>query len=222
MAWRLRWESGSAWQYQERQRLMLKSGLIAALLAGFACQSAAAGVTHKVKVQVSGTVIVWGEDGALSNFVIKNKGEESRDLIGNSAHVVQTGTLIPVDAPGLAPLLHAGGSFYVASNTAFHIDAEAQGVVSEAAQAAAFDLSVSVRGPAAQSPHSDGLGGGIDRSVTHLADLQTRRTIFRGNQRTAARRGSIADQSVRFDVSLNSGTQLDAPLPPIAVTVYIP
>jgi hypothetical protein len=105
-------------------------------------------------------------------------------------------------------------SFYVASNTAFGIDATAT-----AATAVNFDLAdvgveMSVTqsgndglafGSAAQLPHSAGATGGVNPAVATLADLATTPDLFRGNRRTAATVGSIAAQSVRFDVTYTLG-----------------
>ncbi len=108
--------------------------------------------------------------------------------------------------------LAASSSFYVASNVPFAIDAQAQ-------FAGIYDLILlfSIRfemnivqsgtdsgmsfGSAAQYPHSGGGKGGVSTSVTRMNQLLSPRNVFTGNQRTAASRGSIAEQSVRFDVS---------------------
>ncbi|MEO0722311.1 MAG: hypothetical protein AAFY43_09210 [Pseudomonadota bacterium] len=130
-------------------------------------------------------------------------------------------------------------SFYVASNTAFNIDAEAF----PATEPFMDQIRVRVRtslsgsgegvnfGSAAQFPHSDGAaGGGVPngRRLSRLTPGGNQR-IFRGNQRTAASAGSIADQSVRFDmrylyrsgnIDLSDGV-LDADAE-VHYTVFIP
>jgi len=112
-------------------------------------------------------------------------------------------------------------SFYVASNTPFSISAEVTdvqvdpvftafsnaflGLVDVVMEVAPVggertDGSISY-GNAAQTPHSDGEQGGF-LTPFDLLDLEnTPTTVFAGNQRTAATPGSIADQSVRFDIS---------------------
>ena len=109
----------------------------------------------------------------------------------------------------------ARSSFYVASNTAFNIDAQAIRVVGrddwvlgkiywdmEVAQSGTDGISF---GANAQLPHSGGPTGGIS-SVASLLDMQTQQTVFQGNLRTAASPGSLADQSVRFDVTYVLGS----------------
>ncbi|NBC20278.1 MAG: hypothetical protein GVY06_04405 [Alphaproteobacteria bacterium] len=105
-------------------------------------------------------------------------------------------------------------SFYVASNTAFAIDAEASATTSDnfALTDVGFDMAVTQSGDdglafgsAAQFPHSGGAGGGVSGSISTLDDLSTAANVFTGDQRTAASTGSIADQSVRFDVTYSLG-----------------
>lgn len=112
-------------------------------------------------------------------------------------------------------------SFYVASNSAFNISAEITDVQVDPVFTAfsnAFlgfvDLVMEVApvgaqrtdggfsyGSAAQTPHTDGEQGGFITPIDLLDLVNTPTTIFEGNQRTAATPGSIADQSVRFDIS---------------------
>lgn len=112
-------------------------------------------------------------------------------------------------------------SFYVASNAPFSISAEITDVQVDPVFTAfsnAFlsfvDLEMEVApvgatrtdggfsyGSAAQAPHSDGELGGFAVPLDLLDLVNTPTTVFAGNQRTAASAGTIADQSVRFDVS---------------------
>lgn len=105
-------------------------------------------------------------------------------------------------------------SFYVASNTAFAIDAEASEVTATNFSLAdvGFEMSVTQSGDdglafgsAAQFPHSGGATGGVAGTVTTLDDLTTAANVFTGDQRTAASTGSISQQSVRFDVVYTLG-----------------
>ncbi len=105
-------------------------------------------------------------------------------------------------------------SFYVASNTAFAIDAEASELTATNFDLAdvGFEMSVTQSGDdglafgsAAQLPHSGGATGGVAGTVTTLDDLTTAANVFTGDQRTAASTGSIAQQSVRFDVVYTLG-----------------
>ena len=123
-------------------------------------------------------------------------------------------------------------SFYVASNSAFSISAEVTDVevdpvftgfsnaflgfvdvlMEVAPVGAARTDGGFTYGSAAQPPHSGGEQAGFSTPVDLLDLLNTPTTVFEGNQRTALTPGSIADQSVRFDVSY--------PLVGAAVTGY--
>lgn len=112
-------------------------------------------------------------------------------------------------------------SFYVASNTAFSISAEVVDVEVDPvftgfsnAFLGFVDVLMEVApvgaertdggfgyGASAQPPHSGGEQQGFSTPIDLLDLLNTPTTVFAGNQRTAANVGSIADQSVRFDVS---------------------
>ncbi|MEO1404925.1 MAG: hypothetical protein AAFV54_00360 [Pseudomonadota bacterium] len=110
-------------------------------------------------------------------------------------------------------------SFYVASNTAFAIDAQAtplNGTTPFVFNRMRLRLRVTASGTddgfsfgnAAQFPHSGGTAGGVQNGFRRLSTIETNpRRVFDGNQRTAVAPGSIADQSVRFDVTYryNSG-----------------
>ncbi len=106
-------------------------------------------------------------------------------------------------------------SFYVASNVPFNIDGQALRVIGRDDWVLGkifWDMQVTPTGDdglafgaAAQLPHSAGHTGGI-AGVDSLLDMTTRQTVFQGNQRTAASRGSIVDQSVRFDVTYKLGS----------------
>lgn len=131
-------------------------------------------------------------------------------------------------------------SFYVATNKAFNIDVVASSV-SDPADLALIRLRMRMTesgtdgglsfGSAAQLPHSGNANdsgmqwGGYRR----LSLLTGGSDIFRGNRRTAEIPGSIADQSVRFDldyrwntgnIDLSDGTfDVEAE---VVYTVYIP
>lgn len=112
-------------------------------------------------------------------------------------------------------------SFYVASNTAFSISAEVTNVDVDPvftgfsnAFLGFVDVNMEVApvgstrtdggfsyGSAAQAPHSGGELAGFSTPVDLLDLLNTPTTVYTGNQRTAATPGTIADHSVRFDVS---------------------
>ncbi len=121
------------------------------------------------------------------------------------------------DVDGSSP----NASFYVSSNAPFSITAEVTEVEVDpvfTAFSTAFlgfvDLVMEVApvgaprtddgftyGGSAQAPHSDGEQGGFITPIDLLDLVDTPTLVFTGNQRTAVSPGSIADQSVRFDVS---------------------
>ena len=131
-------------------------------------------------------------------------------------------------------------SFYVATNKAFNIDVIAAPVGDPA------DLNlIRVRMRMTQTGSDDGLSFGAAAQIPHtgnasnsgvqwngyrrLSTLTAGRDIFRGNRRTAVSPGTIADQSVRFDldyrwntgnIDLSDGTfDVEAD---VIYTVYIP
>ncbi len=128
-------------------------------------------------------------------------------------------------------------SFFVASNTAFNIEAE---VTSSTVNGdfdltdIGYDLDVTTTGTAAadgidfgsraQSPGPSITGGATLNDLTAPVD------VFVGNQRTAATAGSITQQSVRFDATytLGAGTAYDLSMgagevdADVVYTVYVP
>lgn len=131
-------------------------------------------------------------------------------------------------------------SFYVASNSAFNIDV----IASAVGDPADLDL-IRLRMRLAPSGNDDGLSFGSAAQYPHsgntnssgvqwggyrrLSRLTGGQDIFRGNRRTAAFAGTIAEQSVRFDldyrwntgnIDLSDGTfDVEAD---VIYTVYIP
>lgn len=130
-------------------------------------------------------------------------------------------------------------SFYAASNTGFAIDAQAIPIgatTPDAINRMRLQLRVTLTGDdglafgsAAQFPHSGGAAGGSRANNRRLSTLATPRQVFAGNQRTARIRGSISQQSVRFDARyrLNLGNYdlsfgvIDAAAE-VTYTVYVP
>jgi hypothetical protein len=130
-------------------------------------------------------------------------------------------------------------SFYVASNIRFSIDAQATPTGSTTpAELQRVRLTLSTTqsgddgiafGAAAQYPHTAGPSGGSQANNRSLSTMVVPRRVFLGNQRTAAARGSLADQSVRFDLlyrynhgntDLSDGTFDIGAV--VVYTVYIP
>ncbi|MEM1086792.1 MAG: hypothetical protein AAGH90_03620 [Pseudomonadota bacterium] len=101
-------------------------------------------------------------------------------------------------------------SFYVASNTAFNIDAVSSppGTFRDFILLNIIRLNLSSTitdtddglnfGSSAQAAHTGGPDSGFAAETT-LWNLRFAQTLFNGNQRTAASPGSIVDQSIRFD-----------------------
>ena len=107
-------------------------------------------------------------------------------------------------------------SFYVASNTAFSIDAVAT-PLNGTTTADLARVRVQLRteqsgndglpfGGASQFPHSAGAAGGSQANNRRLSTLVPGRRVFRGDQRTAAVRGTLSEQSVRFDLRYRYGS----------------
>lgn len=131
-------------------------------------------------------------------------------------------------------------SFYVASNTGFNIDV----IASSLSDPADLNL-IRLRMRMSGSGNDDGLSFGAASQIPHtgntsasgvqwggyrrLSTLTGGRDIFRGNRRTASSAGTIADQSIRFDldyrwntgnIDLSDGTfDVEAE---VIYTVYIP
>ncbi len=106
-------------------------------------------------------------------------------------------------------------SFYVASNTPFSIEAVASEVAANTTNFTLSDVGFAMSvtssgndglafGANAQFPHTGGATGGV-AAVSTLNDLAAAMTVFEGNRRTAAAPGSLASQSVRFDMEYNLG-----------------
>ncbi len=101
-------------------------------------------------------------------------------------------------------------SFYVASNTAFAIDARtfppATPLANTLLNVVRLQMSSTVSGTnggyafgaTAQAAHTSGPNSGFTASQPLTYYLPGRR-IFTGNRRTAATRGTLLDQSIRFD-----------------------
>ncbi len=113
--------------------------------------------------------------------------------------------------------MELNSSFYVASNVPFAIE----GVAAPSGSTSLNDLrrvfaTLSVTqsgndgiafGSASQLPHSGGPNAGTYLTNRRLYAIRNPRTIFTGDRRTANGLGSVADQSVRFDLNYryNSG-----------------
>lgn len=152
-----------------------------------ATNAAADGVVTEV---AGGTAGVLDATDTLSAFAIDN----NTDL---------------ADVAGVAK-----GKFFVASNTGFQI--KAQATLDPASSAGmtlanvkygmAVDATTGTSGAVgwganSQDPCSATATCGVQASVARLSDMATEATVFTADRKTAATRGSIADQSVRFDTT---------------------
>ncbi len=193
---------------------------------------AQASVTDKPRFQIGGVVIVWGGDGAgkvqVSDFIFSRPAADAVDLIAGHVQPVITGTLYTHSAhPGygelgrdsaFSPLQSVNtrtdivqNSFYVASNTAFHIRAVLE--LDDHTEDIAAGLGKIVRtltiertgvdsglsyGSAAQYPHSGSTShsGVVNNGPLH--NLLHGQLVFAGDRATATHAGTVADQSVRF------------------------
>jgi len=130
------------------------------------------------------------------------------------------------DIDGVMPSTY-NGQFFVASNATFNIQAKRQAVVESLGSMTMdnikWEMDVDVSGAAAggslafgadaQHPGSTAAApaanAGVSTTVTDLGDIAATDTlVFTGAQRTAATRGSIAEQSVRFNTSYTLDTDL--------------
>ncbi|MEM6666827.1 MAG: hypothetical protein AAF638_10530 [Pseudomonadota bacterium] len=107
--------------------------------------------------------------------------------------------------------MEVSSSFFVASSVPFRIDGVATPVggttAAQMGQMRFFIDGVTLFGDdgiafgsAAQYPNSGGPNGGRRNNNSRFSDMLTPVNIFVGNQRTAALRGTLAEQSVRFDL----------------------
>lgn len=200
-----------------------------------------ASITANPKFKVEGLVIVWGGNSGFGQIqpsaqIGKSVRRKTPLLTPNSPEIVLTGHILtPLQhtKTPLHTLKDAGTSFYVASNTAFNIDAQLAETVpfgdnSFADIALTLQIDLQGEGPLpfgskAQYPHSAGPEGGLSRTVRTLADLQQNTRVFTGNQRTAAAPGTISEQSVRFKITpQSSNTATKEHIKSIVFTVFIP
>lgn len=217
-------------------RIILVAALCGAGLgSGFAAHS---DIVHTPTFKVDGKIIVWGGHASRSHPTARLgdtiSGKFAPDA-PNPSHIVQTAHLAstrPQDTP-IYTLKDPSSSFYVASNTAFNIDAVLANPVFDTSEARTASLQIRVDiggggpvpfGGKAQYPHTGGASGGLPQSTITLADLRQPTRVFTGNQRTAKSPGSIAEQSVRFTMSTQNtvATKSKLHIHDIVYTVFIP
>lgn len=167
-------------------------------------------VTGTLTPLVPGTAFTGtvGVEGTSNNASITNGVLDASESL--TAFTLTDTTDVDLDGD-----LEQTSSFYVASNTNFSISGEAQLDPSSDAFALSdvgFEMTLA---PAGVATTNGGLTfgedsqdpGGTFESVPTLADMGPNTLIYDGTagQRTAATRGSIADQSVRFDATYTLG-----------------
>jgi len=161
---------------------------------------------------MAGTMPFRIEDTASGDFITDPNGDGITNADDSFSPITLT-----ADSGARVDGTTSRSSFYVASNVAFSIDAQTRfgGPNTDLVFLFITGMEMMVTrtgddglafGSAAQYPHSGGPRGGVT-DFPNLWSLLPGRTVFAGNQRTAASRGSIADQSVRFDVAYSVGAQ---------------
>ncbi len=178
--------------------------------------------THTV---VTGTLLsTFGAPASAGTMPFRIEDTASGDFItdGNSDGITNADdSFSPLELTGQTGARVDGttsrSSFYVASNVPFAIDAQTRFGGPNTDLIFLFitslDMEVTLSGDdglafgsQAQYPHSGGAQGGVT-AFPNLWSLLPGRNVFTGNQRTAAGPGSIADQSVRFDLAYSVGAQ---------------
>jgi hypothetical protein len=201
-----------------------------------ACAPAHANIVDTPHFKIDGVVIVWGASGRATARIGKKMRVRptiaaTSAALGPIPQIPVTGHLVPLKDDDLVALSDTYMNFHVASNTGFSIDAELigdAGLSADALRATRFGLRANLgRGEAfganAQYPHTEGPTGGTAQDARSLADLVSRTRVFTGNQPTAATSGSIVDQSVRFDITLDTDRASRGEIAPeILFTVFVP
>ncbi len=213
---------------------------LAALSALLGRPMAEATIVDQPQFKIDGLVIVWGvsdpdtghsTDTAQIGQRMRISPAAALEPARFEAQIPVTGALSPLGGDDLVALYDTQMSFHVASNTAFSMDAELVGAGHRSRDdlaATGFDLRASLGdgtgiGRSAQYPHEAGPRGGIAPDVTSLADLMSRTRVFTGTRPTAAKTGTITEQSVRFDIALvRDGGSDKAWTPEIVFTVFVP
>lgn len=212
---------------------------LAVMLANTICVPAFASIEHRVAFKVEGTVILWGETHTAADIQQSVEFQSADDLIqpvSYDAPIATTGTLVPIAAANLLaanafPLAQSetsGHTFYVASNTAFNIRSDVSAVSEGLRDTVNVDISVSAGqghyGKSAQLPHTT--NNGVTAGIHTLRDMQASPVIYSGTRKTAVRPGSIADQSVRFDIEYTASADENHARAfasqDVVYTVYIP
>ncbi|MEM6901084.1 MAG: hypothetical protein AAF583_15105 [Pseudomonadota bacterium] len=194
-----------------------------------------ANIVHRVAFDVQPIVIVWGAQSPNERapFLERGRGNtfEQRVKIAPLA-VYGNSRLAPVqnNSVDTFPIESSAPYFHVASNAAFQIDAQLAddaSTITDEFGSMYLDLIVelsSADGPdfggSAQWPHTGGPRGGLLPAPVNLSQLEQPVTVFTANRKTAARRGGVPSQSVRFRPIVRSERVATQPAPEIVFTVY--
>ncbi|MEO0465324.1 MAG: hypothetical protein AAF216_02180 [Pseudomonadota bacterium] len=176
-------------------------------------------IAENVTAVVTGTLETSGPNGSIvqgSPMTINQAtGSNAFSTDSNGDRVMDANDAF--SAFGLRGITRTGvqqmevqSSFYVASSVPFRIDTVATPVgattTAQMAQMRFFVDGVTLSGDdgvvfggAAQYPNSGGANAGWRNNNSQFTQLMTPTLVFVGNQRTAASRGTLTDQSVRLD-----------------------
>lgn len=170
----------------------------ALLVAALPLLQAQADVVQRIHFKSDAKIIVWGGDMRHDGTLIADHFSTLQKTTARLQHqpLVQTGLLEPVVA--LAPLDTSTSSeahFNVASNTGFSIKAELTEHMADTSTLAhtPFHFALSALGPKASAP-----ADGHTQNALTLADLTRPVVLFQSQIATAARPGTIAEQSLTF------------------------
>lgn len=190
--------------------------------------AAKADIVHKVRFQADAQIILWGQDTQHAEARLYDKlpaPQRMRLAVpARWAPIIVTGQLIaphqtsgtpayPIEQNGLS-----AASFYIASNAPYGIRAEITGasLPTHEMKDISFHFGVSHVGKSAYAPQSMPL----TQSIVSLNDLRRPAIIFQSSRRTAARPGTLAEQSVQFAAywgQTQQGEAID-----ITFTLFVP
>lgn len=198
---------------------------------------AEANIVHRVAFDVQPIIIVWGAQtpNARRPFPETSRVNSITQQIRIAPPVIYGNSrLAPLhkNSVDTFPIETSASYFHVASNAAFQIDAQLADDTSATTDELGnmyLDLIVELSsnegpnfGASAQWPHSGGPRGGLLPAPISLSRLERPVTVFTGNRKTAARRGGVASQSVRFRPIVRSERVAAQPAPEMVFTVYTP
>ncbi len=199
-------------------------GLMAVLPGG----AATADISHKVRFQADAQIILWGQNAQHTEENLYDRLPASQPLrFAGAAHwnpVIVTGQILSVDQGSNArhyPLRQDGlsaASFHIASNAPYGIRAEITGAPPPAhdIKDSPFQFGISRVGKSAYAPQ----GMPLTQPIVSLNDLRRPAIVFQSSRRTAARPGTLAEQSVQFAAHWGSTRQGDTI--DITFTVFVP